>query len=81
MSRHVCTNMLFHHVDDTEAYCTTYLVLYFADDDPERDMSHTDCLQKLGEYQDHFVNTGDGWRFKRREVVINFMRKPDRAGG
>jgi hypothetical protein len=48
--------------------------LYFHDDEPGRPTSPTDCLQKLGEYQDRFVKTDDGWRFAYREVVSNFWR-------
>jgi len=76
MSRHVCTNTLIDVVSDTEAFGVVYLSLYYHDAEPGRDISPTDCLQKLGEYQDHFIKTDEGWCFARREVVANFWRDP-----
>jgi hypothetical protein len=74
MSRHVCTNALIDVISETEATGIVYMSLYFHDGEPGRPTSPTDCLQKLGEYQDRFVKTADGWRFARREVVSNFWR-------
>ena len=74
MSRHVCTNALIDVINEHEANGTVYLSLYFHDGEPGRERSPTDCLQKLGEYRDSFVKTGEGWRFARREVVTHFWR-------
>ena len=78
MSRHICTNAMVNVVSETEATGTVYLILYYFDGDPDREYSPPDCLQKIGEYQDQFVKTDDGWRFKRREVVANFLWPNDR---
>ncbi len=74
MSRHVCTNVLVDVISEQSARATVYMSLYFHDAEPGRERSPTDCLQKLGEYRDEFVKTGNGWRFARREVVSNFWR-------
>ena len=76
-SRHVCSNALIDVIGDTEANGTVYLSLYYFDGEPDRARSPTDCLQKLGEYRDHFVKTADGWRFNHREVIANFWRTTD----
>jgi hypothetical protein len=77
MSRHVCSNVLIDVISDNEATATVYMSLYFHDGEAEREISPTDCLQKLGEYRDRFVKTENGWRFSRREVVSNFWRSKD----
>ena len=77
MSRHVCTNTLIDVINENEAVGTVYMTLYFHDGEPGRELSPTDCLQKLGEYRDRFVKTEQGWRFSRREVVSNFLRNPE----
>jgi hypothetical protein len=75
MSRHICTNTLINVVSDSEATGVVYMSLYFHDGEPGRETSPTDCLQKLGEYRDHYVKTGNGWRFASREVVSNFWHE------
>ena len=78
MSRHVCNNLLIDFISETEAVGSVYITLYFHDGEPGRESSSpTDCLQKLGEYRDRFVKTKDGWRFARREMVVNFLRSSE----
>ena len=77
MSRHVCTNFLIDVISESEAVGTVYMTLYFHDGEAGRELSPTDCLQKLGEYRDRFVKTEEGWRFAYREVVTNFIRSID----
>ena len=73
-SRHVCNNNLIEIINEHEATATVYLSLYFHDGEPGRERSPTDCLQKLGEYQDRYVKTDAGWRFANREVVTHFWK-------
>lgn len=77
MSRHVCTNTLIDVISETEAKGVVYMSLYFHDGEAGRETSPTDCLQKLGEYQDRYVKTDEGWKFATREVVSNFWRSDD----
>ena len=72
MSRHVCHNLLIDVISATEATGTVYITLYRDDGDPERPYSPLVGPLKVGEYRDHFLKTEDGWRFARREIVVNF---------
>jgi ketosteroid isomerase-like protein len=74
MSRHVCDNTLIDVVDADRARGVTYLTLYRNDGEPGRKVSPLHGPAMLGEYRDTFVRTPDGWRFERRDLIIDFVR-------
>ena len=78
-SRHVCTNTLIEVHDGDRASGVTYLTLYRHDGEPDRTESPLDGPVYAGEYRDTFVRTADGWRFSRREIVLDF-REPGVEG-
>jgi len=79
MSRHVCNNILIDVIDDNNARGVVYLTLYRHDGKPERSVSPSDVPAIVGEYRDTFVRTPAGWRFKRREVVVSFIKVDERG--
>ena len=74
-SRHVCTNILIDVIDADNATGVVYLTLHRHDDRerPER-VRPSEVPDIVGEYRDTFVRTGDGWRFSRREIAVDFAR-------
>jgi phosphopantetheinyl transferase len=65
-ARHVCTNILIDVESDTEASGTTYVLLYrFDENGRAKDVIRGPRM--IGEYQDRFVRTADGWRFANRK--------------
>lgn len=72
MSRHVCNNLLIDVISATEATGTVYLTLYRHDGETERPFSPLEGPLKVGEYRDRFLKTKEGWRFARREILVNF---------
>jgi len=74
MSRHVCANVLIDVADADHASGVCYLTLYRHDGAPDRATSPSDVPAIVGEYRDAFARTKDGWRFRRREIVVSFIR-------
>lgn len=75
MSRHVCSTPLIEVESDDRARGVTYLQLYRHDGEPGRRFSPLDGLPEfVGEYQDLFARTPDGWRFKSRTFVGAFAQ-------
>jgi ketosteroid isomerase-like protein len=74
MSRHVCNNLLVDVIDENNARGVVYLTLYRHDGDEGRRFSSVGPPAMIGEYRDTFENTPNGWRFKRREISINFTQ-------
>ena len=74
MSRHVCNNTLIDVVDADNARGVTYLTLYRHDGEPGRLISPLNGAVLAGEYRDAFVRTPDGWRFQRRDLIIDSTR-------
>ena len=79
MSRHVCNNILIDVIDENNAKGVVYLTLYRHDGKPERRVSPSDVPAIVGEYRDTFVRTPSGWRFKRREVAVSFIKTEERG--
>jgi hypothetical protein len=61
ITRHICTNIRVTVESDTLAHGLTYAVVYSADpgQPPE---------QRIGEFEDEFVLTPDGWRLGSRQA-------------
>jgi uncharacterized protein (TIGR02246 family) len=74
MSRHVCGNVLIDVTGADQATGVCYLTLYRHDGVPERATSPSDVPAIVGEYRDTFARNADGWRFKRREIVVSFVK-------
>ena len=74
MSRHICSNPLIDVLDATTARGVVYLTLYRHDGEEGRPSSPVGLPAYIGEYQDEFQKTPEGWRFKRRETRIAFAR-------
>jgi uncharacterized protein (TIGR02246 family) len=74
LTRHLCTNLEIDVVDTEHARGSCYLLLYAGDEtQPETSGSRpADRTQRVGEYRDTFVLTGDGWRISRREGRLVF---------
>jgi SnoaL-like domain len=79
ISRHVCCNLLVNVIDENNATGVVYLTLYRHDGEPGRRSAPSDVPNIVGEYRDTFVRTANGWRFKRRDVGVSFVRTDDAA--
>jgi len=68
LTRHLCTNIEIDAHDETRAQGRCYLLLYAAEaSQPPGTAGHrADETQRVGEYHDVYVRTGDGWRIARR---------------
>ncbi len=75
MSRHVCNNLLVRVLDADTAEGTVYLTLFREDGEEGRPLASLEAQPQLvGEYQDRFRKTADGWRFSSREIRVSFLR-------
>ena len=75
MSRHVCNNFLLHQISETQAAGCVYLTLYRHDGKPGRSYSELKGPIMVGEYQDKFELTPDGWRISERIASVDFIRR------
>lgn len=71
-SRHVCSNALIDVQGADNATGTVYLILYRHDDPDDARTRPAALPEMVGAYQDTFRRTDAGWRFSRRDVVIDF---------
>lgn len=71
-SRHVCSNALIDVQDADNATGTVYLILYRHDDPDDARTRPAALPEMVGAYHDTFRRTDAGWRFSRRDVVIDF---------
>jgi len=77
VARHVCTNIAVTVESPTEAASLCYMLDYRHD---RRDGDLTlpvpaDPPKYIGELQDHFRLTDEGWRFASRRVTVAFQRR------
>jgi hypothetical protein len=79
MSRHVCNNLLVDVIDEDNATGTVYLTLYRHDGEEDRSFSPIEGPVLVGEYQDRFVRTAEGWRFAERVTTAAFVRREERS--
>ena len=80
ISRHVCCNLLVDVIDEDNAAGVVYVTLYRHDGEIGRRTAPSDIPEIIGEYRDRFVRTAEGWRFKRRDVGVSFVRQREKAG-
>lgn len=72
--QHVVTGIAVDVVDETHACGSSYFAKYEAFDvEPP---APAEAPLYLGRYLDEFVLEDDQWRFSRREVLVDFDRRP-----
>jgi len=74
-SRHICSNLLIDVLDADNARGVAYVTLYRHDGPAGRKTSPLGAPELVGEYRDTFARTTEGWRFRRREVSVDFLRE------
>ena len=72
-SKHICTNFWLEDVSETEASGGVYLTLYRDDGDPDRGRARVDLPILVGEYQDKYLLTNNGWRIAKRSLKVDFV--------
>ncbi|MBW2279756.1 MAG: nuclear transport factor 2 family protein [Deltaproteobacteria bacterium] len=75
-SRHVLTNIFVQVVDADHARGTSYLSLYrhVGEESLEPGAVELAGPAAVGEYEDEFRRTGDGWRISSRVLHLQFRR-------
>ena len=71
ITRHVCTNVRITVDSESSAKGLTYAVVFSANagETPEGHFGvKADTRQLIGEFEDEFVLTGEGWKFKSRRA-------------
>ena len=76
VSRHVCTNALVEVLSPTAARSRCYMINYRHDREEGDDSLPvpTEVPKYVGELEDEFRLTDEGWRFSRRRVSVAFQR-------
>jgi hypothetical protein len=72
ISRHVCANILIDVIAENQARGVCCFTLYRHDGELGRARAPSMAPTMIGEYLDQFVRTAEGWRIRRRDVVVNF---------
>lgn len=76
ITRHICTNLIVTARSDTEATGHLYALLYTGDSrNDDGDVTIADERQLVGEFQDEYVRTEDGWRIAKRVGKIVFATR------
>jgi hypothetical protein len=78
VTRHVTGGTVITVVDDDHAEGLTYYLSFTYERDGQEDADvpmPLDSPVSMGEWQDRFVCTPDGWRFERRTTTRIFERK------
>jgi hypothetical protein len=75
-SRHILTNIFIDVLSETEARGISYLTLYrhIGPESLENKPIPFDGPAAIGHYEDRFVKTDAGWKFKRRKLHLAFRR-------
>ncbi len=73
VAAHLCTNILIE-VESAERARGTTRILFFAAEEkaPAGPTGRVPAMQRVGEFQDVFVRTGDGWRIAERRSRLIF---------
>ena len=71
ISRHVCNNFLITSMENSRATATTYLSLYRSVVEAGEEVGRIDGPAVLGEYEDRFIKTDEGWRIAHRICRID----------
>ena len=70
LTRHVCTNVRIDLTGPDTAVGSTTVLLFIADPAEEGHAVRTSPGPAVGEFEDEFVRTADGWRISRRLASI-----------
>jgi ketosteroid isomerase-like protein len=75
-SRHVLTNIFIDVLSGSEARGISYLTLYrhIGPESLKGQPVPISGPAAIGHYEDRFVKTDDGWKFKRRKLQLAFRR-------
>jgi len=71
VTRHICTNIRIQVDSSDQARGLTYAVVYSANADDPTDAHfgvQADARRLVGEFEDEFVRTQEGWRFSARRA-------------
>lgn len=74
ITRHICTNMIVTARSETEARGHLYALLYTGEtSDDDGAVTIADERQLVGEFEDDYVRTEDGWRIAKRvgKIVLS----------
>ncbi len=67
ITRHICTNMIVTAFSETEARGHLYALLYTGESSgDDAGVTIADERQLVGEFQDDYVRTEEGWRIAKR---------------
>lgn len=67
ITRHICTNMIVTALSETEAKGHLYALLYTGEpSDDGGGVTIADERQLVGEFQDDYLRTEEGWRIAKR---------------
>ncbi len=73
ITRHICTNMIITAVSPSQASGTMYALLFTGAIDNRGDLGIiADERQLIGEFEDDYIRTEDGWRIGNRRGRIIF---------
>lgn len=73
ITRHICTNMIVTAMSPSQASGTMYALLYAGAEDNRGDLGIVaDDRQLVGEFEDDYVLTEEGWRIDCRRGRIIF---------
>ena len=75
-SRHILTNIFIDVLSRDEARGISYLSLYrhVGPESLKSDPIEFSGPAAIGHYEDHFIRTSDGWKFKQRKLHTTFRR-------
>ncbi len=71
ISRHICNNFFITSISEDRVSATTYLSLYRSDVQPGDVVGKVVGPAVLGEYEDVFVRTDEGWRIGHRVCRVD----------
>lgn len=73
-TRHLCQRPFFLEVGAREARATTVFTFYSAPNEGT-DIPICEGPRSIGEYDDQFVLTDDGWKIAQRKVAVIMIRR------
>jgi ketosteroid isomerase-like protein len=76
ITRHICTNLIMNAHSESQATGQLYALLYMGDaSDEDKAIVIASEKQLIGEFEDDYVRTEDGWRIAKRVGKIIFSTK------
>jgi hypothetical protein len=79
ITRHICTNMVITALSPSQATGSMYALLYTGSTENRSDFGViADERQLVGEFEDDYVRTDEGWRIARRSGRIIFSTEDNK---